>query len=411
MKERYITFENYNKQLIDISPNDIYDRYFKGEKQVFPKEPLPITWMEINLGIYEENIHRLQQYLGENVAIVAITKTDAYGHGIVPIVQRSFQAGVDKVAVKDAQEAAKIRNSGITGSTVCLYPANAIDTYPLVKHDIEMTVEDVDSINQIALVAKELGKKVKVHIQVETGMNRYGAKPEDILSLMNEVNKRETLEIEGIFTHFATAGDDQIFLEEQFDTFLDVLKVLQDNGIHVPSIHVGNSDAIVYLPDCWQQQSYKGIMDDSKIYVRPGRMLFGTRAGPIETQEIITAIVSHISSTQTIQKGSRVGYRNAFIAEKPMDIACIPVGWDNGYLIKDADILLHGKRRKILGLVASLAFSVENTGGCRKNDRVLLLGQDGSERITAEEIAQRNEMIVDQLWSILGSKIQRVYYE
>lgn len=416
---RYLYFENIDKEL--CLSGDIHDDHFRGiptnQFEVSGVVP-PTTWMEVDLSALDENVSHLRNFLHPHVGIMGIAKADAYGLGLVPIVERLFRNKVEKVGVSSVQEVVKLRSAGIKDPVVCLYPPQMWDITPLVKKQAEITVDTIETVEQIAQEAKREGVRAKVHIMVETGMNRYGVSSAEVLLFAEKIKGMDHIQIEGIYTHFATASRDLSSAMTQMDDFIAILLALKNHGIHIPTVHVANSAAILNLPDSIHPDTFTPFFHGTKVFVRPGGLLYGIdeslaqRSPHLPMKSVLGGIVSHISETKEILSGNSVGYGKRFTTEYPMSIATLPVGFGNdGFMIRESDVLIKGKRCKILGLVASSGFAIENSAGAKRGERVLLIGEENGERVSLDEVASRNGMITMQLLTMLGSRIQRVYKE
>jgi alanine racemase len=419
--KRFLSFENFNKQLVAISTQDQYFQHFAGIPITTNScnEVLPVTWLEIDFKKLDKNYGRIKTLLNDNAGIIGVVKSDAYGHGLVPVSRRLVSLGVDKIAVATMEDAIALRASGITAPIMCLYPPFPWQVSLLVLHDVEVTVTDVQTVMAVSNAAKTLGKTIKIHLQVETGMNRYGLAPTDILDVVPIIGDLDNVVLEGISTHFSSAENDLVFLEKQFQLFMEILKVLARKSIVVPIIHVANSATTDFYHRSWLADTYKEVMPGSRIMVRVGGLFYGTyqpsgiARSSIATESIVTRIVTHVLDVKRILPGESVGYFREFVADTEMSVATLPVGWGgNGFFAKHPEVIIHGKKLPAVGVTGSNAFAIncENID-CSICDRALLLGEDGEVSVSLHDLCKKSNMVMGRLIILLGAKFQRVYYE
>jgi alanine racemase len=414
-ERNYISYQDSSGTITPINTGGNLDNYFTsgkietGDGFIYPK-----NWMEIDLGGFEQNIRLIREYIGEPVGMIAVTKTNGIGHGLEVTSERAIQSGADKIAVATPQEVLAVRRAGISDPLLMLYPPFRQEMESLAHASVEMTCKSFETIEELAELGRQTGITSKIHLQVETGMNRYGIKPEEVIAIVNAAKELEHISIQGISSHFATAGDENEYARtRQLATFLDVIKQLSAHNILIPEIHIANSAAVTEIPESRDPNTYNHFMPESKVFIRAGGLLYGMYGdtkGSIGTTPIMSAVVSHIADAQNLKRGESVGYCRAFTAPEDMPVATIPVGWGDGYLVSSSDVIIRGKRVKNLGLIASNAFAVENNYG-EINERMLLFGKENGAEVTVEEIAERNGFISSQLMASLGNRLAKVYYE
>lgn len=375
---------------------------------------LPTNWMEINLSSIQANISSLKNNLDKSIGIIAVVKCDAFGHGILPVSQIAFKAGVDAVGVGEPAEAFILRKAGFRQRVIMLYPSPAWDIEPLVQAEVEFTISTCEIADNIAYLARKHGKIIPVHIQVETGMHRYGIFPTDVISLISKLRSSESIRLEGLCSHFATIGEDNEFAQKQLDTFRSVMANLTQHDIRIPSVHIASSGGILYCADSYNPALFKEVMPGCKVFVRPGDLLYGMykdKAPPLFLHHALTDVVSHVSDIQMVQAGEYVGYSKSYKVEKDSYIATIPIGWSNGLYVKKLRVIVNGQNHQILGSVSSNAIAIESKEAHCIGDRVSIIGVQGNKSIYAEEIASQNDLRTSQIISLMGEKMQRLYYE
>ena len=369
------------------------------------------TYAEINLNTIGENVRNMKKNLAENTKIIGVIKTDGYGHGAVPIARElESMEEMYGFAVATAEEAHILRMAGIHKPLLILGYTFPYSYEMLAEEEIRPAVFREDSLLPLSEAAKKVGKPIKVHIKVDTGMGRIGITPdEDGIAFMRKLMQYKELEIEGIFTHFARADElDKTDAIRQMNLFRNFVKETEDKlGLHIPIKHCSNSAGIVEIPDA--------NMD----VVRAGIILYGLYPSDEVSREIVPlqpalSWYSHIVYIKSLHKGQSVSYGGTFTAEKDMRIATIPVGYGDGYprgLSGKGYVLIHGKKAPILGRVCMDRFMVDvsHIPEAAEGDRVTLLGVDGAEHISAEEIGALSGRFNYELACDIGKRVPRVY--
>lgn len=369
-------------------------------------------WIEVDLDVIVHNMEAMNQHIADGTQILGVIKTDGYGHGSVPIAkcleERDFMYGF---AVATPEEAQMLRDAGIRKPILILGYSFPYCYEMLAREDIRPTVFRYDSITELEKAAEKTGCKVKVHIKVDTGMARIGITPdEEGLKFVEYLMNRKGIEIEGIFTHFAKSDEedkaDARIQLAQFDSFLQLIR--ERLGLQIPLKHCSNSAAILEMPEA--------NMD----LVRAGISLYGLQPSNEVRGEAIglrpaLAFYSHIVYVKTIHKGQQVSYGGHFIAEKDMRIATIPVGYGDGYprtLSGKGYVLVRGKKAPILGRVCMDQFMVDvsHIPEAKEDDVVTLIGTDGAEAISAEDLEELSGRFNYELVCDLGKRIPRVYF-
>lgn len=429
MAER--TYTHYKFPLSRTQPIPMgsqYQEYFLNRGKV-PEErgPFPSNYIEISLGAYTHNLNEIQTFTKkEGPDIIPIGKYAYMGTGGPLISEQLINAGASKIGFASSQELRFTHKEFPKIPGLMMYPLQTYDDLShAIEHKAELTVQTLDELRLAQKAARDLGLIAQIHVQAETGFHHYGGSAEELLLLFKYANENsEAIRIIGVSSHFATAGDNNVNARRQFEKFIEILRYLHDNGHSVSSVHIANSAAITELPETWSRQTYAGVMPGAIPGIRPGGLIYGRYGDAqkiLKTQEVATAVVSHISGAQQLAMGQSVGYCEQFTANSEVPIAIIPVGWGSGNLVENTvqrvtdgdytEVLIHGIRSPIIGLVGASSFAVINYGKGKKGEAVLLVGKEGNEQITFDEIALKNGMISTQFTTMLGNSLPQVYYE
>lgn len=371
------------------------------------------VWAEVDLDAIWENMVHMKENIAENTKILAVIKTDGYGHGGVPIAkmleQLDFMFGY---AAATYEEAHVLREAGVKKPILILGYTFPYCYEELIREEIRPAVYRRDTVEELATAAAKVGKKAKVHIKVDTGMGRIGITPdEEGLEFVRFLIEHPELEVEGIFTHFAKSDEtDKTSANHQLELFQNFIKKIQTElGITIPAKHCSNSAAILEMP--------QANMD----MVRAGITTYGLYPSEEVSKDIVPlraamSLYSHIVYCKTIHAGQSVSYGGLFTATKDTRVATIPVGYGDGYprsLSGRGYVLIHGKKAPILGRVCMDQFMVDisEIPEAMEGDKVTLLGMDGTERITAEELGELSGRFNYEFVCDLGKRIPRVYIQ
>ncbi len=368
-------------------------------------------YVEINLDAVLENLKYLKGLSKPRTKLLGVVKADAYGHGSVPIARKlepyEFMFGF---GVATPEEAYDLRKGGIKKPVLILGYSFPYSYEMLAREEIRPAVFRYDMIEALKSAAEKAGKPVRVHIKVDTGMNRIGIRPDrEGLSFVKALMHQEGIVIEGIFTHFARADEeDKSNAGEQLGTFCRFIHMIEEElSLDIPVKHCANSAAILQMP--------QADMD----MVRAGIAMYGlSPSGNEDFRRLWPALsfYSHIVYVKTIEKGESVSYGGTFTADRRMRVATIPIGYGDGYpreLSNRGYVLLHGRKAPILGRVCMDQFMVDITEHpeAAEGDRAVLLGRDGSESVSAEALGKLSGRFHYEIICGLGKRVPRVYRE
>jgi alanine racemase len=348
---------------------------------------LGLTWTEVNLDAIAQNVKNIKKLIGEKKELMAVVKGNAYGHDILEISSVVLENGATRLAVARLEEAIFLRKAGITVPILVLGLTLKPQAEFLVSYDITPAVCEFEMIEKLSELAVQMNKRTKIHLKVDTGMGRIGIFPDDVLRFIKRIKALKNVEIEGIFTHFSVANEkDKVYTEEQFRKFIEILTILEKEGIKIPIKHVGNSAALLDLPHMWLDM------------VRPGLAIYGLYPSK-EVKKSINLIPAQQFKTKIVfikelPRGESISYGRTYITKRRRRVASLPVGYADGYnrlLSNQGEVLVRGQRVPIIGRVCmdQCMIDVTNLTQVEIGDEVVLWGRQGEEMITVEEIAQK----------------------
>ena len=369
------------------------------------------VYAEIDLDAICQNVSAMKKNIAKDTKILAVIKTDAYGHGAIPIAKElETMDDVFGFAVATAEEALDLRKNDIKKPILILgytFPGNYEE---LIKNHISMAVFREDSLAEIAQVAKQICQRASVHIKVDTGMGRIGVKPnEEGLIFAGKILENKDLYLEGIFTHFAKADEiNKDFTFGQIRAFQGFVSNIEDSYQYkIPMKHISNSAGII------------DIKEANMDLVRAGIILYGLWPSDEVSKEAISlkpalSLYSTIVYMKEIEKGTPVSYGGKFVADKKMKIATIPVGYGDGYprsLSGKGYVLINGEKAPILGRVCMDQFMVDVThiANAKMGDKVTLIGKDKDTAITVEELGEIADKFNYEFVCGLSKRIPRTF--
>lgn len=366
---------------------------------------------EIDLDAVLYNMEQMKSNISPGTQIMAVIKADAYGHGAVMIGKELEKLDyVFGYGTATAEEALILRRAGLKKPILILGYTFPYCYKELINNDIRPAVFKADMLKELADCAARLGRRAKIHIKVDTGMSRIGIYPDDAgLDFVKEALSYDSIEIEGIFTHLARADEkDKQYAEKQIDQFSQFCERLEKElGYKIPIKHCSNSAGIIELKEA--------NMD----MVRAGISLYGLWPSAEVRRNIISlkpvlSLKSHIVYIKNVEKGTPVSYGGTYVTQDNIRIATIPIGYGDGYprgLSGKGYVLIHGKKAPILGRVCMDQFmvNVNDIPKVCEGDEVTLIGRDGKEQITMEELGDISGRFNYELACMLSKRIPRVY--
>lgn len=361
--------------------------------------------LEIDLGVLATNIRVARSLISAKTRIMAVVKADAYGHGILEVAGTAARAGVDWFGVATVHEGAILRKGGITEPILIMGPIIGPGIGEIIANRLTATVFSLD-------IARKLSNAGggRVHIKIDTGMNRIGFKVNDKKALeatcreILEISKLPNILVEGIFSHFASSESDPDFTAEQFQYFQAICQKLEDMDINIPIRHISNSGGVLYHPEYNLDMVRLGVL----IY---GLSPCSTTKGADKLAEMgvlpVLSLKTTVGQAKNISMGESVGYGRNFVADRPMEVATIPLGYGDGIsrqLSGKGKALINGVLCPFVGNVCMDQLMVDATGAnARHGDEVTLIGQG----INAEQVAEWQGSINYEVVTSLSLRIQR----
>ena len=366
-----------------------------------------LTCLHIDLDTIARNFAQVKSRAGKKV--LAVVKADAYGHGAAPIA-RLLEPECDFFGVSSIYEAMELRQAGIR-VPILILGYTPVAAYPLaIREEIRLTVYDFDDAKALSAEAVSQGRTAAVHLAVDTGMGRIGFQAtEQSADLCAQIARLPNLELEGLFSHFATADCEDLSRSyEQMALFDAFDAMLKERGVEIPIRHMNNSAGLMHFPDKYEM-------------VRSGIITYGMYPSDWTDPALLPVSpalswVSRVSHVKTLPAGSPISYGGTYVTEKETVVATIPTGYADGYrrsLSGKFHVLIHGKRAPILGRICmdQMMVDVTDIPDVKVFDRVTLVGQDGDERITMEQIAEAAGSFHYEFVCGVSRRVPRLYYQ
>ena len=363
------------------------------------------VWAEVDLDAVARNI-RLLKGQANGAALMAVVKANGYGHGAVAVARAAVAAGADRLGVNCVDEGEQLRRAGIAAPILVMGHTPATDATRLIDLSLSAAVASRETAEALARAATQRGVRLAVHLKVDTGLNRYGFAPAEVVALADWLRDLPSLEVEGLFTHFASADEaDKYFTYHQIVRFQEIIESLERAGIRIPLKHAANSSAVMDVPE-----SYLTM-------VRPGLILYGLHPGEGVSQSIpikpVLSLKTRITFIKEIEPGETVSYNRRFTAKRRSRVATLPIGYADGLsrdLSNRGQMLVGGKRVPIIGTICmdQTVIDVTDIEPPRVGDEVVVYGQQGGERILVEEVARLLNSIPYVITCAVGRRVPRI---
>lgn len=367
------------------------------------------AWARIDLTAFRENLAVARSVAG-SAQIWPVLKANAYGHGARRLALACADEGVERIGVGDSSEALELREAGVRVPLLVLGTVIDAELPALLRHQIEVGVHSEGRARALGAFAREQGQQLGVHLKIDTGMTRLGVLPEAALRVARTIADEPGLALRGVMTHFAARdGMHDPRTSEQQALFQRAVNEIRAHGIPVPAVHGANSAAL-----------FSGLQPLGDA-VRPGIALFGILPPQLASQVELRAVLSlhaQIVFLKDISKGQPVGYGGQWTSHRATRLATIPMGYADGipYRLGSSgrgSVLVRGRRCPIVGAVSMdyCTIDVGHIPGAEVGDTTTLIGQDGKERLGAQEVADAAGTIPYEITCSIGSRVQRVYHD
>lgn len=361
------------------------------------------TWVEINLNALYDNIKIIQRQTA--TPIMAVVKANGYGHGFMPITRTAEKAGISWFGVARPRMAAKMRQEGIKGNILVLGYIAPERIQEMICLDVSLTVWTEEHLKLVAQAARSCSTTAHIHLLVDSGMGRLGCLPGETLHLARRIAQSKELNFEGLFSHLARADEaDASPTRLQETVFQQVIEELESEKLLPEIIHLANSAGSLSHPSTRQH------------LIRPGIILYGLAPSPeVQLPEGIEPILSWksvLASIKLLPPNHGISYGHAYVTQEEELIGVVPVGYADGFRrVPGSQVLINGVKVPIIGRVCMDQFMVKLEGvpNPQVGDEVVLIGKQGEQQITADDLASTWQTINYEVTCGIGARVPRIY--
>jgi alanine racemase len=367
------------------------------------------AWAEINLANLGFNIRQVRGIVKPDTKIMAIVKADGYGHGLFEVSEIALKNGAERLGVAILDEALALRSRGFRVPILILGYTPASSFPDVVDHGLIQTIFDYGQAEKLSREALKKNRKVPVHVKIDTGMGRLGLLAgEKSIGQLEKIMELPGIFVEGVYTHLANADQDRTYTVEQLDRFFGFLGRIKEKNISIPIRHAANSAGILNYPEAHLDM------------VRPGIILYGLfpstgmkKNGSLALKPVMS-LKAEVASVKHIPAGSSIGYGCTYKLEKDSIIAVLPLGYADGYTTRfsnNSNVLVHGHRVPLVGRVCmdQIMVDVTSVPGVSIGDEAVLLGKQGDEEVTADDLAENAGVINYEIVCGVSSRVPRKY--
>ncbi len=354
------------------------------------------------------NFRQIRSSVGSQIKILSMVKANGYGHGAPAIAQTLAAEGTDAFGVATIEEAVELRRHSITAPIMVLTGVYLDQLELFFDHELTAVAHDLGALQQLDDAVARRGGSLNLHLKIDTGMGRIGFLPAQIDEWLRQVRQLKAVKVEGIFSHFSHAESvEGHYTRKQLEVFNSVIQHLRDEGIAPPLIHLANSAATIALPAAYFNM------------VRPGLMLYGVYPSPAMAARITLKPVlswkTRILQLKKVPSNTSISYGQTFTTKRDSLIATLPLGYADGYrrlLSNRGQALVGGKRAPVAGRVCMdlTMLDVTDIGKIQQGDEVVLLGAQGNETISADEMAAWADTISYEILTSIGARVSRIHY-
>ncbi|CAI6083489.1 alanine racemase [Cohnella sp. JJ-181] len=363
------------------------------------------TWAEIDPGRIVDNLRAIRGTLPAGVKLMAVVKANGYGHGDLEAAEAARQAGADYLAVAFLEEALRLRAGGVTLPILILTPIRPDQAELAASQELTLTVTDAAWFRELRKgrpAPAPGGRKLRVHVKADTGLGRIGFRTEAEWDALVPWLAAPDIDVDGFYTHFATAGQaDTAYLERQACRFAELMERCKASGIAVRHYHCAGSAAALRFP---------GLALDM---VRIGAAMYGyyppQLTPPVQLKPALS-LHSTLMQVKRVRRGEYLGYDNAYRSDADEWIGTVPIGYADGWSqrMRGADVLVRGRRAQVVGKISMDQLMIRLPGPCAPGDRVTLIGRQGGERITFAELAVHIDGAAQEISTALTDRVHRI---
>ncbi len=364
------------------------------------------TWAEIDLPALVQNLKNISRKIGRQTKILAIVKADAYGHGALEVA-RVCEKYHCYLGVALIEEAITLRQAGIKAPILILGSIFPFTNFKYVlDYNLIPTIASLAGARSLSRIAVKHKQKIKFHLKVDTGMGRIGIRPQSAVATIKKIKTLPSIEMEGLYTHLASAEDDEAYSRQQIEIFIKIIQELEQEKVKVKYKHISGSAAII------KYRNYPLNM------VRPGLMMYGIAPFKGAEKKItlhpVLSLKTKIVYLKRLSKGNSISYGRTFITKRNSFIGTLPVGYADGYprsLSNKAVALVQGQRAPVIGRVCMDMCMIDLTGrkGLDVGEEVVLIGKQEQDNISVNEVAEWAKTISYEIVCGISKRVPRIY--
>lgn len=368
------------------------------------------TWAEINLDSLAFNFHSVKKFIGENIEFMAVVKADGYGHGAICCAKRLEKEGIEWFGVALPEEGLELREHGVKTPILCLGSFWAGQEKCLLENNLTPVIYQLEIAELFNRTARENNLVADVHIKIDTGMGRIGVRFDEAAEFAEKFREFKNLRIDGIMTHFATADNlsETDFTNEQTKKFNQTVATFESKGFRPTYRDLANSPGAIA-----HENSRSNL-------VRIGGILYGL-GDDVLPQEItkpelkpVMSLFTQIAFLKQVPQGETLGYSRTFRTPKDSLIATVPIGYQDGYsrsLTNNGRVIINGFYAPVVGRVSMdwTILDVSDVPNVKVNDEVILIGESGALKVTAEELAHKTDTISYEITCGINRRVTRKY--
>ncbi|MFY9588749.1 MAG: alanine racemase [Actinomycetota bacterium] len=364
------------------------------------------AWVEVDLGAIRENVRGICERLTPGTQYLAVVKANAYGHGDTAVARAALEAGATWLGVILVDEGIRLRDAGIEAPILLLHEPPADRAVDVIAHRLTPSVFTEGGIAALGDAAERTGTTIPVHLKIDTGLNRLGVPFDGLDEIARVLVKESRLELQAVFSHFAFADEPaNPFIDTQIARFEEACARASALGLSWDFRHIGNSAAALSRPDAH--------LDMVRVGIATYGLAPSTACAEIVPLKPALSLKAKVAMAKRVAAGEGVSYGLRYRLERPGTIVSLPLGYADGWtraLSGNAEVLIGGRRYPTVGTVCMDSFMADlGDDECAIGDEAVLIGAQGSERITAEDVAARVGTINYEVVTLLTPRLERVF--